>query len=157
MAMAFASLLASPAAAQLSREPVGQFAELKGSSWRVFAVDTYPTGPITVDRVEEVKQQHGPSTWVVLVRNRSDQPIASYTMAAALVSSDGTTNAVQTLPEVKNLKPNQARRQEVRMRIGVLSVTDRVAFFAQQVGDWKAEEGQARELIKIIAQRLPVP
>ena len=38
---------------------MGQFAELKGSSWRVFAVDTYPTGPITVDRVEEVKQQHG--------------------------------------------------------------------------------------------------
>jgi|RhiMetdeSRZDD1v2_1073273.scaffolds.fasta_scaffold474143_2 hypothetical protein len=133
--LAWLGVLAGPAAAQLSREPVGQFAELKGASWRVFAVDTYPTGPITVDRVEEVKRQHGPSTWVVLVRDRSDQSIASYTMAAALVSSDGTTNAVQTLLEVKNLMPNQARRQEVRMRVGVLSVTDRVAFFAQRVGD----------------------
>lgn len=135
--------------------------EATGTSWRVFAVNNHPEGPLAVTGVEEVRQYNPPSTWGVIVRNRSYQPVTSYAMSAAVVLVDGTVKAIQPLPAVKNLAPEQVRRQEVRIVVTTINPTDRVVFFVNEVtreqGPWKAVRSEVAAIIKSVAERLPVP
>jgi hypothetical protein len=82
-------------------------------------------------------------------------------MAAAVVDVNGKVKATQPMPAIKNLKPQQVVRKEVRIRVTVLAPTDRVVFFVQDVisetGDWKVVDADVAELIKQTALRLPVP
>ena len=59
--------------------------DVKGVSWRVFAVDAHPGGPVAVTQVAEVRQQNPPSSWALNVTNRGLMPLQSVTMAAAVV------------------------------------------------------------------------
>jgi hypothetical protein len=137
-----------------------QLSEARGTNWRVFAADTRPLGPVAIEAVEEVQQQVPPSHYAVRVRNRSAEPIVSVTVAAVVVSSDGSTKAVQRLTPFKNLKPDQARRQQTAIRVAVLGVTDRVAFVPYEVttteGTWTVPDQELRAAVKQAAQRLPV-
>src|SRR5215510_4461735 len=94
-----------------------EFLTLQGTSWRVFAVDSHPGGPIAITQVQEIRQHTPPSTWGVFVRNRSTAPVHSYRVAAAIVSGDGAVKAVQQLPAIENLKPQQDMRQEIRVQV----------------------------------------
>jgi hypothetical protein len=139
-----------------------QFEAPIGASWRVFAVDSYAGGPLAIAEVAELRQQNPPSLWAVSVRNRSSERLASFTLAAAIVAGDGTVKAIQRLPAIKNLKPNQASRRELRVTATVLTPTDRVVFFVSDLSHggadvWKAEETDVGALIKAAARRLPVP
>jgi hypothetical protein len=140
---------------------LNQFDEAPGSSWKVFAVNSFPDGPIVINRVEEVKQQNPPSTWGVFVGNGSLLPVASLTMAAAVVDVNGKVKATQPLPAIKNLKPQQVVRKELRIRVTVLAPTDRVVFFLKdltsEVDDFRSKDLEVAELIKTAAARLPVP
>jgi len=140
---------------------LNQFDEAPGSNWKVFAVNSFPEGPIVINRVEEVKQQNPPSTWGVYVGNGSLLPVASLTMAAAVVDVNGKVKATQPIPAIKNLKSQQVVRKEVRIRVTVLAPTDRVVFFLKdltsEVGEFKSKETDVAELIKTAAARLPVP
>lgn len=137
-----------------------QFEEPKGASWKVFALDSYPDGPLTIIEVEEVRQQNPPSTWGVFVRNRSLTPVPSYRLAAAVVGGDGTVKAVQPLPAIKNLKPGKVSRQEMRVQVAALVPSDRVVFFVNEVegfaGPWKAAGADVSTLITAAAKKLPV-
>jgi hypothetical protein len=97
----------------------------------------------------------------VIVRNRSLLPVASYTMAAGIVSGDGTLKAVQLLPRMKNLAPGKGSRQEIRITVTVLVPSDRVAFFVNELssetGSWKATEPALSEMLTSAARRLPLP
>lgn len=140
---------------------MNQFEDPKGATWRVFAVNSFPEGPVVITQVEEVRQQNPPSTWGVYVGNGALLPIASLTMAVAVVDVTGKIKATQPLPAIKNLKSQQVVRKEVRIRVTVLAPTDRVVFFVKDVfsetGDWKSVDGDVAELIKTAALRLPVP
>ena len=140
---------------------MNQFEEPKGANWRVFAVNSFPEGPLVITQVEEVRQQNPPSTWGVYVGNGALMPVASLTMAAAVVDVNGNVKATQPMPAIKNLKPQQVVRKEVRVRVTVLAPTDRVVFFVKEVisetGDWKAVDADVATLIKTTALRLPVP
>jgi hypothetical protein len=140
---------------------MNQFDDPKGANWRVFAVDSFPEGPIVITQVEEVRQQNPPSTWGIYVGNGSRLPVASLTMAAAVVDVNGKVKATQPLPAIKNLKPQQVVRKEVRIRVTVIAPTDRVVFFVKDVvsetGDWKAVDDDVAVLIKETALRMPVP
>ena len=140
---------------------MNQFEDPKGASWRVFAVNSFPDGPIVITQVEEVRQQNPPSTWGVYFGNGALMPVASLTMAAAVVDVNGKVKAMQPLPAVKNLKPQQVVRKEVRIRATVLAPTDRVVFFVKELisetGNWKSVDTELADLIKITASRLPVP
>jgi len=138
-----------------------QFEDPIGASWRVFGVNSFPDGPLIITQVEEVRQQNPPSTWGVYVGNRALMRVNSLTMAAAVVDVNGNVKATQLLPAIKNLKPRQVSRKEVRIRATVLAPTDRVVFFVKEVisetGDWKAVDAEVAALIKSAANRLPVP
>ena len=138
-----------------------QFEEPKGTSWRVFAVDTYEKGPISIIEVQEVRQQNPPSRWAVLAKNRSSALVMSYSLGAAIVTVDGNVKAIQTLPSIKNLKPDKVARQEIGVILTVLAPTDRVVFFVNEVSGqpepWKAAKADVSSLIKEAAKRLPVP
>lgn len=138
-----------------------QFEDPKGTSWKTFAVDSYPAGPLAVVEVAEVRQQNPPSTWAVFVRNDSLLPVTSYRMAAAVVDVNGKVKAVQPMPAIKNLKPTKVARQEVRIIATVLMPTDRVVFFVNEVTaeeqSWKAVQTEVAELITAAALKLPVP
>jgi hypothetical protein len=140
---------------------MNQFEDPKGTSWRVFAVDSFPNGPIVITQVEEVRQQNPPSTWAVYVGNDLLTTVASLTMAAAVVDVTGKVKATQVLPVIKNLKGQQVVRKEVRIRVTVLAPTDRVVFFVKDVtsesGDFTSAEADVAALIKAAALRLPVP
>jgi hypothetical protein len=140
---------------------MNQFEDPKGASWRVFAVNSFPDGPIVINQVEEIRQQNPPSTWGVYVGNAALMPIASLTMAAAVVDVNGKVKATQRIPAIKNLKPQQVVRKEVLIRATILAPTDRVVFFVKAVtsetGDFAALDADIAELIKSAAQRLPVP
>ena len=56
--------------------------DVKGVSWRVFAIDAHPGGPVAVTQVAEVRQQNPPSSWALNVTNRGLMPLQSVTMAA---------------------------------------------------------------------------
>ena len=140
---------------------MNQFEDPKGANWRVFAVNSLPEAPIVITQVEEVRQQNPPSTWGVYVGNGSLLPVASVTMAAAVVDVNGKVKATQPLPAIKNLKPQQVVRKEVRIRVTVIAPTDRVVFFVKDVisetGDWKSVDAAVAALITETALRLPVP
>ena len=105
------------------------FDEVKGASWRVFAVDSLPGGPIAVVQVNEMRQHNPPSTWAVHVTNRELQTVASFTLIAAVVDANGEIKAIQPLPAIRNLKPGQVQRRETRIRVTVIAPTDRVVFY----------------------------
>jgi hypothetical protein len=138
-----------------------QFEDPKGATWRVFAVESHAGGPLAITEVEEVRQQNPPSRWAVVVQNRSAAPVSSFALAAAIVAGDGTVKAIQPLPAIKNLKPNQVARREILVKVTVLVPTDRVVFFVNEMSDgaaiWKAADEDVRAVIKSAAKRLPVP
>src|SRR4029450_5011417 len=140
---------------------MNQFEDPKGTSWRVFAVESYTDGPLAITEVQEVRQQNPPSTWVVFARNRSLMPVASYRLAAAIVTGDGNVKAIQPLPALKNVPPGKVSRQEMRVVVSVLMPTDRVVFFVSDVsselGSWKSSSIDVEALIKSAAKQLPVP
>jgi hypothetical protein len=140
---------------------MNQFEDAKGANWKVFSVDNFPDGPVAFTQVEEVRQQNPPSTWGVYVGNRELMPVTSFTLAAAVVDVNGNIKAIQPLPAIKNLKPQQIQRKEVRIRVTVLAPTDRVVFFVRDIvsetGDFKAVDSEVASLIKTVAQRMPVP
>jgi hypothetical protein len=138
-----------------------QFDDPKGANWRVFAVNSYPDRAIVITQVEEVRQQNPPSTWGVYVGNAELLPVASLTLAAAVVDANGKVKATQTLPAIKNVKPQQVIRKEIPIRITIMAPTDRVVFYVREVksesGDWKSVDAEVAELIKTVAAKLPVP
>jgi len=135
--------------------------DVKGVSWRVFAIDAHPGGPVAVTQVAEVRQQNPPSSWALNVTNRGLMPLQSVTMAAAVVDVNGKVKAVQPLPALKNLKPGQDLRRETKIRVTVIAPTDRVVFFLKELkselADWSAVDADVAALIKAAADRLPVP
>jgi hypothetical protein len=108
-----------------------------------------------------VKQQNPPSTWGVFVGNRELQPVASLTIAAAIVDVNGKIKATQVMPAIKNLKPQQVQRREMRVRVTVLAPTDRVVFYVKdfkgEAGDWAANDEFVATRIRDVATKLPVP
>ncbi len=159
IALAVLSLAASAAAQvddRLSREGLE-----RNAARRVFAVDIRRDSPVDLYQVEEVRQQLPPHRYAVRARNRSTDVIASVTIAAVVVASDGTAKAFQPFPVLKNLKPNQARREEAAIRVAVLSVTDRIAFVVTGVTgangqSWTASDEELRARVKEAAQFVPV-
>lgn len=133
----------------------------RGSTWKVFAVDSHDTGPIAVVEVEEVRQQNPPSHWAVIVRNRGLMPVLSYRMAAAVVTGDNKIKGTQLLQVVKNLKPGQVSRQQIKIFPTILNPTDRVVFYLSEattdVAPWKADKAAVTGLITAMAARFPVP
>jgi hypothetical protein len=140
---------------------MNQFEEPKGASWRCFAVDSLPEAPVRIVQVGEVRQHNPPSSWSVSVQNHGLLPVNSVTLVAAVVDTHGNVKAIQPLPAIKNLKPAQLQRRETRIRVTVIAPTDRVVFYLRELvseaGDWKASESTVGELIRTIAQQLPVP
>lgn len=140
---------------------MNQFEDAKGASWRCFAVDSLPEAPVRIVQVGEVRQHNPPSTWSVFLQNHGLLPVASITVAAAVVDINGNVKAIQPLPAIKNLKPGQLQRRETRIRVTVIAPTDRIVFYLRESigesGDWKASESDVAGLIRDAAQRLPVP
>lgn len=170
--------IGSAASAQVSQAPIrilnptnpnpspgdarmNQFEEAKGSSWRVFAVDSMPEAPVVIAQVGEVKQHNPPSTWSVSIQNNALLPANSVTVAAAVVDINGNIKAIQPLPAIKNVKPSQLQRRETRIRVTVIAPTDRVVFYLRELvaesGNFTASESDVASLIREAAQRLPVP
>ena len=135
--------------------------EVMGMSWRVFAVDSNPGGPVAITQVAEVRQQNPPSAWALHVTNRALMPVQSITIGAAVVDVNGKIKAIQPLPPIKNLEPGQSQRRETKIRVTVIAPTDRVVFFLKdlkgELGDWSAIDADVAALIKSAAERLPVP
>ena len=140
---------------------MNQFEDLKGANWRVFAVNSAPDRAVVITEVEEIRQQNPPSTWGVYVGNADLLPVASLTVAAAVVDVNGKVKATQNLQSIKNLKPQQVVRKEIPIRVTVLMPTDRVVFYIREVksesGDWKSTDGAIADLIKQVAAKFPVP
>ncbi len=162
LALVVLTLTPAPAGAQTPSDARdNQFVDPKGTSWQVFAVDSHPAGPLAITQVEEVRQHNPPSLWGVYVQNRASTPVATFVIAAAIVTGDGAVKAIQSLPAIKNLKPRQVVRRQMRVTATVLGETDRVAFFVREVGGdgdpWRADDADVRTLVKLAAARLPVP
>jgi hypothetical protein len=140
---------------------MNQFEDPKGANWRVFAVNSFPDRAIVITQVEEVRQQNPPSTWGVYVGNADLMPVASLTLAAAVVDVNGKVNATQNRAAIKNLKPQQVVRKEIPIRITIVAPTDRVVFYIREMksegGDWKSVDAEIAELIKAVAAKFPVP
>jgi hypothetical protein len=140
---------------------MNQFDDPKGANWRVFAVNSFPDRAIVITQVEEVRQQNPPSTWGVYVGNADLMPVASLTLAAAVVDVNGKVKATQNLAAIKNLKPQQVVRKEIPIRITIVAPTDRVVFYIREVksegGDWKSVDTEIADLIKQAAAKFPVP
>lgn len=155
------SLVAAATASAQVDDRVSRLGLERNAARRVFAVDMRRDSPVEVYQVEEVRQQLPPHRYAVRARNRTADAIASFTIAAVVVASDGTAKAFQPLPAVKNLKPNQARRQETAIQVAVLGVTDRVAFVVTEVTgadgqSWRASDDELRTRIKEVAQFMPL-
>lgn len=137
-----------------------QFEDPKGTSWKAFSVDSFPDGPLAFVEVSEVRQQNPPSSWAAFVKNTGLMPVNSYTVGAAVVTGDGKVKAVQKLPTIKNLKPGQVRRQEVRLTVATLNPSDRVVFYIHEAqsdsGPWQAVDSEVATLIRDAAMKLPV-
>jgi hypothetical protein len=130
-----------------------------GGVVRAFGVDTRPEGPLEIVDVTQIRQAYGNHRFAIVVRNRSSEPVASYTVTGLVVSGDGGVRATQPLAPVKNLKPGQSRRQEFDRRVAVLSLSDRLAFAVSEVkpatGEpWKISEHDLRATVKAAAQVL---
>ena len=135
--------------------------DIPGTNWRVFSVRSFPDAPAIITQVEEVRQQNPPSTWAVYVGNRDYLPVNSMTIAAAVVDIKGKIKATQILPVMRNVKPAQIYRKETPIRVTIVAPTDRVVFYVKSVksesGDWLAVDAEIAELIRTIAEKLPVP
>jgi hypothetical protein len=140
---------------------MNQFEDAKGTSWRVFAVDSMPDAPVVIAEVGEVKQHNPPSAWSVSIQNTGLLPANSVTVVAAVVDVNGNIKAIQRLPAIKNVKPAQLQRRETRIRVTVIAPTDRVVFYLRELisesGRFTASESDVAELIRTAAQQLPVP
>ena len=140
---------------------MNQFDDPKGANWRVFSVNSFPDRSVVITQVEEVRQQNPPSTWGVYVGNADLMPVASLTLAAAVVDVNGKVKATQNLAAIKNLKPQQVVRKEIPIRITIVAPTDRVVFYIREVksegGDWKSVDSEIADLIKQAAAKFPVP
>ena len=140
---------------------MNQFEDPKGANWRVFAVEAFPDGPIAITAVEEMRQQNPPSKFAVYAGNRELMPVNSFTLAAAVVDVNGKVKATQILGAIKNLKPQQVQRREIPIRVTIVAPTDRIVFYVKEVksetGDFKSVDTEVAELIKKVAQRMPVP
>lgn len=140
---------------------MNQFEDPKGANWRVFAVEAFPDGPIAITAVEEMRQQNPPSKFAVYAGNRELMPVNSFTLAAAVVDVNGKVKATQILGAIKNLKPQQVQRREIPIRVTIVAPTDRIVFYVREVksetGDFKSVDTEVAELIKKVAQRMPVP
>jgi len=138
-----------------------QFEWPEGATWRVFGVDAFREGPVKIVQVGEIRQLNPPSTWSVHITNHALMPVASVTMAAAVVDINGKVKATQPLIAIKNLKPQQVIRKEIPVRVTVIAPTDRVVFFVKEIksetGDWKSVDTDVAGLIKAAALQLPVP
>jgi hypothetical protein len=161
LAVHIVAILATvPVSAQIDPS-LRALSEPQRASRRVFAVETYPGGPIEIEAVEEVKQQLPPSHYAVRARSRAAFPIKEYRLAAMVVGSDGTVKAIQPLPRVKNLKPGDARRQQEQIRVAVMTVTDRLAFALYDVTTdeeaWAVPNQALRDAVKQVALKLPLP
>ena len=140
---------------------MNQFEDPKGASWRCFAVDSLPEAPVRIIQVGEVRQFNPPSSWSVFVQNDAMLPVNALTIAAAVVDVNGNVKGIQPLPAIRNMKPGQVQRREMKIRVTVIAPTDRVVFYLRELvsesGDWKASESDVAELIRTAAQRLPFP
>jgi len=140
---------------------MNQFDDPKGANWRVFSVNSFPDRSVVITQVEEVRQQNPPSTWGVYVGNADLMPVASLTLAAAVVDVTGKVKATQNLAAIKNLKPQQVVRKEIPIRITIVAPTDRVVFYIREVktegGDWKSVDTEIADLIRQAAAKFPVP
>jgi hypothetical protein len=140
---------------------MNQFEDVKGSNWRVFAIDANPHGAVAITGVDEVRQQNPPSTWAVYAGNRELLPVNSVTLAAAIVDVNGKVKATQVLPAIKNLKPQQISRKEIPIRVTIVAPTDRIVFYVKEIksetADWKAVDADVESLIRLAAARMPVP
>lgn len=132
----------------------------QGATWKVFAVDSYEQGPIGVVQVEEVPQQNPPSLWAVSVQNRGNEPVTSYRMTAVVVTGDNKIKGTQMLPAIKNLKPGQVSRQQIKIFPTILNPTDRVVFYVGELTagetQWKADKAAVSALVTKTAARFPV-
>lgn len=153
--------LVAQVATQTPDSPRFMTGDPRGASWKVFAVDSHESGPIAAVEVEEVRQQNPPSQWGITVRNRGLGPVLSYRMAAAVVTGDNKIKGTQTLPAVKNLKPGQLSRQQIKIFPTILNPTDRVVFYVSELttedSSWKVDKNAVTRLITSVAARFPVP
>lgn len=135
--------------------------EVPGTSWRVFSVRSLAGAPLLITGVEEVRQQNPPSTWAVYVGNLDYLPVNAVTVSAAIVDINGKIKATQTLPVMRNLKPQQVVRKEIPVRVTIVAPTDRVVFYLKDIksesGTWQAVDSEVAELIRTVAMKLPVP
>ncbi|MEO8678420.1 MAG: hypothetical protein ABI665_05200 [Vicinamibacterales bacterium] len=133
--------------------------EPKGSSWRVFAVDSYEKGPIAVVEVEEVRQQNPPSLWAITAKNRSLAPVNSYRITAVVLTGDNKVKATQMLPAVKNLAPGKVTRQQIKIFPTILNPSDRVVFYVGELttddGPWKVDKNEVTALMAAMGARYP--
>lgn len=131
-----------------------------GGRLQAFAVDVYPSGPIEIEQVEQIRQAYGRHRFAVTVKNRSAQAITSCVLVGLVVASDGSIKATQPLPPIKNLKSGHSRRQETELRVAVLGLSDLFVFAASEVQPagaevWKIADADLRAAVKAASGSLP--
>jgi hypothetical protein len=125
---------------------------------QAFTLDLDADGPMEVVRVVEQRQiTLGRPVYAVTARNRSEDAVKAYTVAAVVVGRDGTVKGMQRLPPVSNLKPGQERKQDIQIRVALPSISDRVAFAVVDVepaaGErWSIDEASLRAILKAILE-----
>jgi hypothetical protein len=121
---------------------------------KALVLDVHPEWPIlVVGTVEQRQINLGRPVYAVLARNRSLDPVRSYTLAAVIVGTDGTTKAVQRLAAVKNLKAGQERKQDTQIRAAMPSISDRIIFLVIEIEQgegerWALDDDALRKLVK---------
>jgi hypothetical protein len=121
---------------------------------KALVLDVHPEWPIlVVGTVEQRQINLGRPVYAVLARNRSLDPVRSYTLAAVIVGTDGTTKAVQRLAAVKNLKAGQERKQDTQIRAATPSISDRIIFLVIEIEQgegerWALDDDALRKLVK---------
>ena len=121
---------------------------------KALVLDVHPEWPILVIGTVEQRQINlGRPVYAVVARNRSLDPVRSYTLAAVIVGADGTAKAVQRLATVKNLKGGQERKQNTEIRAAIPSISDRIIFLVAEVeateGErWALDDAALREMVK---------
>jgi hypothetical protein len=121
---------------------------------KALVLDVHPEWPILVVGTVEYRQINlGRPVYAVVARNRSVDPVKSYTLAAVIVGTDGTTKAVQRLAKVKNLQGLQERKQDVQIRAAIPSISDRIIFLVAEIEQedgerWGLDDEALRNLVK---------
>lgn len=136
---------ALPAHAQMDDHLRRQPAEQDGGLARAFAVDANTSGPVAIDRVEQIRQAYGTPRFAVHAKNRSAGVVSSFVVTAFVVGGDGRVKATQRMNPVKNLRAGQVRRQDFTLRGAVLGVADLLVFAVTDVepangGAWRAAD-----------------